>query len=349
MGELLVGIHEIAKLARVTPAAVSNWRSRHPTFPVPEAELRSGPVFRRDRILAWLRTRRVPVTTVISTINLKGGVGKTTTTVAVAEMLAAEFGKRVLVVDLDPQTNATVMLVGEDRWRELNANGQTVARLFQSALDRDAYPPFDVVSAIQHGVGSTNQTRKLSLLASSLDLIEVQDRLAGMGSGRFHTVTPTEVLRRALRPVLEEYDYVLIDCPPSMGLVTLNGLRISHGYVIPTVPDFMSTYGIPQIVKRVRDFSEELGESIEPWGIVISKFQGNSTVHINQTRELRNNPDNPPVYDTIIYQSNQIAAAAEGAATATLRQKWGYAGQFDAYRELTKEIMAVAESGVGAS
>jgi chromosome partitioning protein len=142
---------------------------------------------------------------------------------------------------------------------------------------------------------------------------------------------------------------VLIDCPPSMGLVTLNGLRISHGYVIPTVPDFMSTYGIPQIVKRVRDFSEELGESIEPWGIVISKFQGNSTVHINQTRELRNNPDNPPVFDTIIHQSNQIAAAAEGAATATLRQKWGYAGQFDAYRELTKEIMAVAESGVSAS
>lgn len=348
MDELL-GIHEIAEMAGVTAAAVSNWRNRHPTFPAPEAELRSGPVFRRDRILAWLRTRRVPVTTVISTINLKGGVGKTTTTVAVAEMLASEFSKRVLVVDLDPQTNATVMLVGENRWRELNANGQTVARLFQSALDRDAYPPFDVVSAIQHGVGSTNQTRRLSLLASSLDLIEVQDRLAGMGSGRFHTVTPTEVLRRALRPVLEEYDYVLIDCPPSMGLVTLNGLRISHGYVIPTVPDFMSTYGIPQIVKRVRDFSEELGESIEPWGIVISKYQGNSTVHVNQTRELRNNPENPPVFDTVIYQSNQIAAAAEGAATATLRQKWGYAGQFDAYRELTKEIMAVAEAGVSAS
>jgi chromosome partitioning protein len=260
--------------------------------------------------------------------------------------MAGEFRKRVLVVDLDPQTNATVMLVGEDRWRELNADGKTVARLFQAALDREAYAPFEIVDAIQHEVGSTTQTRKLSLLASSLDLIEVQDRLAGMGPGRFHTVTPTEVLRRALRPVLDEYDYVLIDCPPSMGLVTLNGLRISHGYIIPTVPDFMSTYGIPQIVKRVRDFSEELGEPIEPWGIVISKYQGNSTVHVNQTRELRNKTGYPPVFNTIICQSNQIASAAEGAATSTLRQKWGYAGQFDAYRALTKEIMEAAEAGV---
>jgi chromosome partitioning protein len=349
MEEQFVGIHEIAEMAGVTPAAVSNWRNRHESFPAAEADLRSGPVFRRDRIRAWLRTRKVPVSTVISTINLKGGVGKTTTTVAVAEMLAAEFGKRVLVVDLDPQTNATVMLIGEDRWRQLNAQGKTVARLFQSALDRDAYPPFNVAAAIQHGVGSTAQTRRLSLLASSLDLIEVQDHLSGMSAGRFHTVTPTEVLRRALRPVIEEYDYVLIDCPPSMGLVTLNGLRISQGYIIPTVPDFMSTYGIPQIVKRVGDFSEELGEIIEPWGIVISKFQGNSTVHINQTRELKNNPDNPPVFETIIYQSNQIAAAAEGAPTTTLRQKYGYQGQFDAYRALTEEIMDAVGATTGAT
>lgn len=147
--------------------------------------------------------------------------------------------------------------------------------------------------------------------------------------------------------MLEDYDYVLIDCPPSMGLVTLNGLRISHGYIIPTVPDFMSTYGIPQIVKRVHDFSEELGELIEPWGIVISKYQGNSTVHVNQTRELRNNPDNPPVFETIIYQSNQIAAAAEGSPTSTLRQKYGYQGQFDAYRALTQEIIDAVNASVG--
>ena len=67
---------------------------------------------------------------VFSTINLKGGVGKTTTAVAMAEFMSAEMYKRVLVIDLDPQTNATVMLIGENKWRELNDNEYTIARLF---------------------------------------------------------------------------------------------------------------------------------------------------------------------------------------------------------------------------
>ena len=347
MADDLVGIYEIAQMARVTPAAVANWRARFPNFPSPVAELKGGPVFTRDRIRAWLRTRKVPMATVLSTINLKGGVGKTTTTIAIAEMLSARHGKRVLVVDLDPQTNATVSLIGETRWRELNDAGHTVARLFESVVDRDRDLPFDLEATIQRNVGTTEETRSLDLLPSSLDLIEVQDRLAGMGPGRFHTATPAEVLRRALRPVIDDYEYVLIDCPPSMGLITLNGLRISHGYIIPTVPDFMSTYGIPQIIKRIGDFSDELGEQeIRPLGIVISKFQGNSTVHHNQTRFLRNQAaagEGPPVFETIIYQSNQIAAAAEGVATATLRQKYGYAGQHDAYERLTREVMEAAE------
>ena len=75
------------------------------------------------------------MTHVISTINLKGGVGKTTTTVALAETLSVENGKRVLVIDLDPQTNATTMLIGEDRWDDLNNKKHTLASLFDDALD----------------------------------------------------------------------------------------------------------------------------------------------------------------------------------------------------------------------
>src|SRR5712691_10056446 len=127
LGEELVGIHEIAALAHVSRPAVTNWRSRFADFPRPIAELRAGPVFRRDQVLEWLKRRRIPMTTVISFINLKGGVAKTTTTVAVAQMLASEFGKKVLLIDLDPQTNATAMLIGDDRWRELNDEGQTIA------------------------------------------------------------------------------------------------------------------------------------------------------------------------------------------------------------------------------
>src|SRR5271157_301003 len=101
MEQELVGIHEIAAMGKVSRAAVTNWRSRFTDFPQPIAALRAGPVFRRDQVIEWLRRRRIPMTTVIAFINLKGGVAKTTTTVAVGQMLVSEFNKRVLLVDLD--------------------------------------------------------------------------------------------------------------------------------------------------------------------------------------------------------------------------------------------------------
>src|SRR5262249_46858045 len=190
-------------------------------------------------------------------INLKGGVGKSTTTVAVGEMLAAEFRKRVLVIDLDPQTNATTMLIGEDKWKDLNESDWTLARLFKDALLEDASERrFDLKHTLQKRVSNVKEVRTLDLLPSSLDLIEVQDRLGSMSSGRFYSDVPTDILRRATRPLLEEYDFVLIDCPPNLGIITLNGLRIASGYVITTIPDVLSTYRIPQIISRIKTFAD---------------------------------------------------------------------------------------------
>jgi len=332
-----VGIHEIAILAHVSRQAVVNWRARFPDFPAPVAELASGPVFHRDQVRAWLRKRRVPMATVVSTINLKGGVGKTTTTVAVAEILAAEHQLKVLVIDLDPQTNATTMLIGEDRWQKLNNAGNTLAQLFKDALDPESRQ-FDLRKSLQKGVSNVAAVQTLSLLPSSIDLIDVQDRLYSMPAGRFYSDNPIDILRRAVKPVLDEFDFVLVDCPPNLGIITLNGLRISQGYIIPTIPDILSTYGIPQIVRRVRDFSETISESIEPLGIVVTKYQGNSSVHANTLRNLRQGKD-APVFKTMIPQSNQMAAAAEYKPLSTLRQKWGYQGQYEAYQKLSAEIL----------
>lgn len=340
----LVGLNEIAELANVSRQAVANWRTRFRDFPKPVADLRAGPVFRATQIRAWLRRRKVPMARVISVINLKGGVAKTTTTVALAETLATKKGKRVLVIDLDPQTNATTMLIGENRWKALNASGHTLATLFSDALTPQI-KSFDLGKTLQRRVSDVQGAELVDLLPSSLDLIDVQDRLAGAPMGQFYSVTPTDLLRLAVKSRLDDYDVVLIDCPPNLGIITLNGLRISEGYIIPTVPDVLSTYGIPQILKRVSSFSREIAEDIKPIGIVLTKYQENSTVHVNVSENLRNDPELPMVFETVIRQANQIAAAAEftRGARRTLKQKYGYGDLAERYVDLADEFVSELE------
>ena len=275
---------------------------------------------------------------VFSTINLKGGVGKTTTTVAMAEFMSGVMRKRVLVIDLDPQTNATVMLIGEEKWKQINDHGHTIARLFKDALEPDNRR-FDYDATLQKNVSNVKEARSIDLLPSSLDLIDLQDRLATIPTGKFYAVNPTELLWRALKSHLDDYDVVIVDCPPNLGIITLNGLRISKWFVIPTIPDVLSTYGIPQILKRVKDFSTEIAEDIEPLGLVITKYQTNSTVHYNTRNQLVDKAD-PPVFETLIPQSNQSANAAEYGGSRTLKQKWGYGGLAENYENLAEEVLA---------
>lgn len=345
--EDLVGINEIAIMANRSRQAVANWRARNVDFPAPVAQLASGPVFRRSHIRSWLRRRKVPMAHVFSTINLKGGVGKTTTTVAMAEFMSGELGKKVLVIDLDPQTNATVMLIGEDRWRDLNLQEHTICRLFQDALDPEN-KRFNFDATLQRRVSNVSEAQTIDLLPSSLDLIDVQDRLASVPSGQYYSVNPTALLRRAVKTHLDDYDVVIVDCPPNLGIITLNGLRISDGFVIPTIPDVLSTYGIPQILSRVSHFAEETAEDVEPLGIVVTKFQVNSTVHRNTLKQLKKDKRMPPVFDAIIPQSNQYADAAEYGSPRTLRQKWGYqqsGGQSlaDKFARLAEQVVAKLE------
>ena len=338
----LIGLREIAELGGVRPSAVANWRRRHADFPAPSAELSSGPVFDRENIQRWLRRRRPKMGRIIAMINLKGEVAKTTTTFATALIMAGQFGKRVLVIDLDPQTNITVMLIGEDRWKELNDAHHKLAQLFADALVSDGEPKlFDLPNTLQRHVGNVSEASTVDLLPSFLELIDVQDHLGSMPSGRFFANVPTEILSRATRGILDDYDYVLIDCPPNLGLITLNGLRIADGYVIPTVPDVLSTYGIPQIETRVAEFANVIGRPIEPIGIALTKYRVQSTIHVNTADQLRKT-SRTAVFDTEIPEGNQVAAAAEFRAIATLREKIGYRA-FTPYLSLTKEIMEASE------
>ena len=342
--EALVGIFEIAEMAGVSRTVISNWRTRDPRFPRPIADLRAGPVFRANEIHRYLKRRKKHMSYIVSTINLKGGVGKTTTTAALAEFLSAEFGKKVLVIDLDPQTNLTTVLIGEDRWKELNDAGHTLETLFKDALlSEDEQPQFDLAATLQHRVSPVREVTRVDLLPSSLDLIDVQDRLASMSPGRFYSNNPTDLLRKAVRPIVNDYDYVLVDCPPNLGIITLNGLRLSDGYIIPTIPDVLSTYGIPQIQRRVSEFADSLGETITELGIIVTKYRVASSVHRNTVQRMEEDENLPPVFSAYVPEGNQIAQSAEFVDYGTLRQKYGYQGQFDTFYALAKEFIDATE------
>lgn len=288
------------------------------------------------------------MTYVISMINLKGGVGKTTTTVAVAEILAAEFGKKVLVIDLDPQTNATTMLLGEEAWKTANAAGHTLATLFKDSLRAEGESSeFDLEKTLHRQVSPIAAVKKLDLLPSSLDLIDVQDRLASVPSGRYYTDRPVDLLHKAIWKLIPEYDYVLIDCPPNLGIITLNGLRMSQGYVIPTKPDVLSTYGIPQIMTRVARFADGLADrEIVPLGTVINMYRTGTTVHENTLSALRRDAKIgkvPPLFSSFIPYGDKVAGAAEPTEVSTLRQRWGYQGHFDQLKALAREVSFRAE------
>lgn len=336
-----VGLSEIAMIAEASTQTVNNWKRRYKDFPKPVAQVKAGEFYDEDQIINWLKRRgKIMGARTIAFINLKGGVAKTTTTVGLATLLAGAFGKRVLVIDLDPQTNCTTMLIGEEKWKDLNKEGHTLYTLFKDALDET--DSFDLAATLQKNVSSIRDVKNLDLIPSSLDMIDLQDRIASIPQGQFYSNNPTEIIKRAVRGFKNDYDYVLIDCPPNMGLITLNGLRIADGYIIPTIPDVLSTYGIPQIINRVRKFSDTIGEQIECLGIVATKVRMQSTLHARTLMELEKGND-APLFDTVFYENNQMGEAAEYQAINTLRQKWGYQGQYDRLEAFAREVMARME------
>ncbi|MDR5740756.1 MULTISPECIES: AAA family ATPase [unclassified Caballeronia] len=290
---------------------------------------------------------------VLSFINLKGGVGKTTTAVAVAEILAQDMGKRVLLIDLDPQTNATVNLITEEAWDELDRDGRTIAQLFSDKINHHLPPRFDIARSIVRGVSTIDGgIRTLDLLPSSIQLVELQDRIPTIAMTGNFTVNPRDILRIALQPVIDDYDYVIIDCPPSLGTVTKNGLNISNSYVIPTIPDIVSTWGIYQIVENVRRFAQEVKQSIEPLGIVATKVQGNN-LHVRVMSDLshgrlgkfaESDVPQPRFFKHHIPQSVAVARGADAQADLrTFKGKYGVPA-YEALLGVTQEIQTLCEA-----
>lgn len=264
------------------------------------------------------------MTRVVSIVNMKGGVAKTTTTIMLAEFLAGELGKRVLLLDVDPQISLTIALVGEEKWMQAHQAGRTMSTLFAEEIDDPAERIWDASKSILRNASNVRAVTEVDLLPSSPNVLRMQGQLTAMAMASRGSRDPDTILADGIEPVLGDYDYVLIDCPPSMDGLTMNALRMSEAYLIPTVPDVLSTYGIPMIQEYVKEFAEDAEfDAPHELGLVLTKFQRNSKVHWTTIQKLNSNPSLPELLEPWVPQSNDIAAAAEFKEYSTLTVKYG--------------------------
>src|SRR5215472_16957932 len=279
---------------------------------------------------------------VTSIINLKGGVGNTIIPVALAHYLAGEHAKRVLVIDLDPQTNATIAMVNERRWRERDQSGQTLYQLFKDQLDGTHV--FSAQEAIMTRVSNVaGGIPGLDLLPSSIRLHRIQDKITKIADLDTFRVGPVFALRDSLREVLPHYDHVLIDCPPNLGVITLNGIALSRYFLIPVVPDILSTLGVPLVLDRMADFALRAQHEIFGLGIVVSRFRPASRLHKQTVMSMRRDAIpgiHPPIFNAIITEDVGVAEAADvEEPVVSLRQKFGGAGPHRQFSALAREYL----------
>ena len=198
------------------------------------------------------------MTRIASFINYKGGVGKTTIAVETAATLANKHGFKVLVVDLDPQTNASFYLVTEKDWENWAESRGSLKDIFQTAI---VDHPFDVSSVIMEDLYDC-----IDLLPSHLDLLPVDLELAAKWGAQ--SSEAKMIIKDRLGPVINEreYDFVVIDCPPNLNLVTQNALMLSDSYVVVCLPEYFSVRGIGLIETQIGRMMDQVNRNLVRFG-----------------------------------------------------------------------------------
>lgn len=213
---------------------------------------------------------------IISMINWKGGVGKSTLTlhVGVGIMREIEHRPKVLLIDLDPQCNLSYLALGVSKYSELvyaESNPQpTLKNIFDSYFNGETFKTEDAIIKQPIAVDSSHVWSNVDILPSHQELVLVDMRLAReRKSGTSHQeetkyeLEKLSIIHKAIEQVSEEYEYVILDCPPNINLVTQNSFFASQSYFIPAIPDFLSTIGISLIKSEMerlnKDFSSMIG------------------------------------------------------------------------------------------
>lgn len=247
---------------------------------------------------------------VLAIANQKGGVGKTTTAVNLSAFIAQE-GKRVLLLDIDPQGNATSGL-GVDRFK--------IEHCIYDVIINSA-PLSSVI---------------LATSIPGLDLVPATIELAGAEVELVTAIAREQKLKRALDDVRERYDYIIIDCPPSLGLLTLNALTAASRVLIPIQCEYYALEGLGQLMNTIQLVARHLNPELEVEGVVLTMFDPRTNLSLQVVDEVKNHfPEK--VFKTIIPRNVRLSEAPSYGLPINLYDPRSRGAE--AYQELAREVI----------
>lgn len=258
---------------------------------------------------------------VIALINQKGGVGKTTTTVNLGIGLAMQ-GKKVLLVDADAQANVTMSL-GYYRPEDIPI---TLPNIVQDIIDKT---PFDAEKCILH------HNEGVDLLPSTIEL-------SGYEAEIIKTKNRESVLKTYIDKVQKNYDYVLIDCMPSLGMFPINAMAAADSVIIPTQPHFFSAKGLEQLLRSVSKVRQNINPTLKIDGILMTMVMPRTKITKEVIETVRNAyGQRIKVFDTQIpFSIHTVEAAAAGKSIYAFEPRGKVA---EAYRQFSKEVADIGE------